>query len=59
MISAGLTVQEGAPNQLLALCQGIIAEITSNGVVNPGIAVSTTGGPSAQTGATTAPGTIS
>jgi hypothetical protein len=36
----------------------IVAEITSNAEVMPGITVSTVGSPAAQTGPTTAPGKI-
>jgi len=36
----------------------IVEEITTNAQVVPGIAVATTGGPAAQTGATIAPGSI-
>lgn len=59
MAALGIPAQEGDFNQLLALCTGIIQEITQNGLVNPGIAVATSGGPSSQAGATTAPGVIS
>lgn len=55
MLALGIPSQEGDFNQLLALCQGIIQEITQNGQVLPGIAVSTPVGP----GATVAPGVIS
>lgn len=59
MTAAGITIGEGPANQLLALCTGIIAEITANAVVAPGIAVTTSGGPTNQSGATVAPGTVS
>jgi uncharacterized ferredoxin-like protein len=40
------------------IAAAIVTEITSNGQVAMGIPVSTTGGPAAQTGSTTAPGKI-
>ena len=55
MAALGIPAQEGDFNQLLALCTGIINEITQNGQVLPGIAVSTNTG----SGATVAPGQIS
>lgn len=42
-----------------AIATALIAHLTANMQVNPGIAVSTTGSPTAQTGSTTAPGTVS
>ena len=42
----------------LALATGIVGYIQANATIPAGIAVATTGSPSAQTGATTAPGTI-
>ena len=41
-----------------AVCQAIVAHIKANAEVPAGIGVSTTGGPTAQTGATTDAGTI-
>lgn len=51
------TAKQDAAN--LAIATGIINYITANAVVTvpAGVAVATTGGPAAQTGATTAPGT--
>ncbi len=47
---------------LTALCEAIastvVAHITSFAVIPPGIPVATDGGPAAQTGATTGPGTV-
>ena len=57
--ATGKAPDESAANQLMALCTGIIAEIKANAVVAPGIAVSVSGSPSSQSGATTAPGVIS
>lgn len=41
-----------------AICGAIVTYIQANGEVAPGIAVATTGSAAAQTGVTTAPGTI-
>lgn len=54
----GQVLDDSANNNLLDLCQGIIDEITADAKVQTGIPVSTTGGPTAQTGSTTALGTI-
>lgn len=58
MVSAGITPDEGAENQLLALCTGIINEIVANAKVTAGIPVLTTGSATTQTGATTSVGAI-
>ncbi len=42
----------------MKLATGIIGYLIANAVVEPGIPVATAGSPSAQTGATTGPGTI-
>jgi hypothetical protein len=42
-----------------AISNAIIPYLIANTIVNTGIPVATVGGPTAQTGATTAPGTIS
>ena len=44
--------------QTLALAEAIVEHIQTTAQVMPGIPVATTGSPSAQTGATTAPGVI-
>jgi hypothetical protein len=56
MVAAGLTPQEGAANQLLALCTGIIAEIQANAKVQTAIPVQVS--PGTGTGATTATASI-
>lgn len=52
-----------SPNAISPLCEGIanatIPFLVSNMEVNPGIPVTTVGGPTTQSGATTAPGTVS
>jgi hypothetical protein len=58
LASIGVTVSNDQYNYLIALCRGIIEEIQENAQVKTGIPVSTTGGPTAQTGATTSPGSI-
>lgn len=54
----GKTLAGTEPNLIVDLCQGIIDEIKANAQVQPGIPVSTAGGPASQTGSTTGPGTI-
>jgi hypothetical protein len=44
--------------QTLALAEAIVEHIVASATVLPGIPVATAGSPSAQTGATTGPGTI-
>jgi len=65
-LAAAITAEQGPATDTtiqndanLKLATAIINYITANAEVNPGIPVSTTGGPTAQSGATTAPGTIS
>lgn len=66
-INAAILSETGSPpstpNGISALAAGIanahIPFLVANLQVNPGIAVATTGSAVAQTGATTAPGTVS
>lgn len=50
------TAKQDAAN--LALATGIVNFLLASAQVAPGIPVATAGGPTAQTGATTAPGTL-
>jgi hypothetical protein len=54
----GQAMEAGLFNVLIDLCTGIVLEIQQNAKVTAGIPVSTTGGPTAQTGSTTAEGVI-
>lgn len=65
-LAAAITAAQGAAEDPaiqdeanLKLATAIVNYITANAevTVQPGIAVATTGGPAAQTGATTSPGT--